>query len=197
MRKIARQYENPLDNFNIDFVDGMCPLFKKLGMTPNYITTLSLIFGLISLYFLWTYSLIPFAVCYYISYLFDCMDGHYARRYKMVSKGGDMYDHVKDVTVNILLIFVLIYRYPVSDNRIKILVIILALVFFVLMCAHLGCQDRVYVKEESDTLNACKKLCVGNPRINIQFTRFFGCGTFIVMVICLVFLLNSYRLTGG
>ena len=33
------------------------------------------------------------AILYYIGYFFDCMDGNYARTYKMTSNFGDKYDH--------------------------------------------------------------------------------------------------------
>lgn len=33
-------------------------------------------------------------ILYYIGYFFDCMDGNYARTYKMTSDFGDKYDHI-------------------------------------------------------------------------------------------------------
>jgi hypothetical protein len=50
MRKIERDDENPIDNIIIDSCDIIKPYFYKLGFTPNGITTLSLIFGLLSKY---------------------------------------------------------------------------------------------------------------------------------------------------
>jgi hypothetical protein len=72
----------------------VCPFFKKIGFTPNGITTLSLIFGIASAYYLYKGKIYMFALLYTISYFFDVMDGHFARKYKMVSKGGDYYDNV-------------------------------------------------------------------------------------------------------
>ena len=51
MRKIPREYENPIDNINLDFAEFMCPYFKVLNLTPNDLTTISFIFGLLSVYF--------------------------------------------------------------------------------------------------------------------------------------------------
>jgi len=195
MRKILRSDENPLDNVLIDISDWLCPAFKKIGFTPNRITFLSLLFALISLWFLWRYNMILFTVFYFISYFFDCMDGHFARRYKMTSKGGDMFDHGKDVSVNILLVFILFYRFPVS-NKIRIQAIVILLLISLLMCAHLGCQERIYPKDESGTLSFTKKLCIGkDPKQTIKWTRWAGCGTWCIVLILVVWWINHNRLS--
>ena len=46
-RKIPNIYENPFDIFLINICEMMNPYFKKLNFTPNGITTLSLIFGIL------------------------------------------------------------------------------------------------------------------------------------------------------
>jgi phosphatidylglycerophosphate synthase len=195
MRKIPKSAENPIDNFCVDISEVLCPLFKRCGFTPNGITTLSLVFGLISIYFLWKYNMFLFSVTYFISYLFDCMDGHYARKYNMVSKGGDIYDHVKDIVVHIILFSVLFYRYPVKANTRYIIMAVMA-VFTILMTVHLGCQEKIYDTEESDTLSFSRKLCLGNAEDTIKFTRYFGCGTFALVIIALVIYMNKIRLNG-
>jgi phosphatidylglycerophosphate synthase len=193
MRKIPKSAENPLDNFCVDMADLMCPLFKRMKFTPNGITTLSLLFGLIAIYFLWNYNMVLFSVMYFISYLFDCMDGHYARKYKMVSKGGDLYDHVKDVCVHIMLFAVLFFRYPVNTKS-RYIIMVLFVLFAILMTVHLGCQEKIYDTEESDTLSFSRKLCVGNAEDTIKITKYFGCGTFVIATIIMVIYMNKIRL---
>jgi len=39
------------------------------------------------------------------------MDGHYARKYKMTSKFGDLYDHIKDYTILALMLIIIFMRY--------------------------------------------------------------------------------------
>lgn len=186
-------YENPFDNFNIAICDSLCPFFKKLDFTPNGLTTVSLILGILSLYFLWKYNMVGFAIFYYLSYLFDCMDGHYARKYQLVSKGGDMYDHIKDVSVNLCLIYIVWSRYK-TDNKTTLIALITIIIFFTLMCAHLGCQERIYPKDESGTLNFSRSMCVGNDATKtIKLTRYFGCGTWCITIIVIVIYLNSKR----
>jgi len=190
--KIPSSQENPIDVANIWLCDKLCPLFHSLKMTANHITTLSLIFGIISLVFLWKYNWIGFAVTYYISYMFDCMDGHYARKYKMVSKFGDYYDHIKDVIVVIGILVILIVRYQVP-RKVWVVFTVVLLVFTLLMTAHLGCQEKLYPHDESPALNSSKILCPGDAKKNIQYTKWFGCGTWTLVTISMVFYLNKNR----
>lgn len=189
--KIPSSQENPLDVYNIKLVDKLCGVFKSFNFTPNGITTFSLIFGLTSLAFLWIRNFVGFAVCYYISYLFDCLDGHYARKYKMVSKFGDTYDHVKDVSVVSGMLVILCMRYK-KDPVVWRNFVIATVIMSVLMSAQLGCQERLYPKNESGTLEFTKKLCVGKPEKSIQITKWFGCGTWTVYMIAAVWYLQSH-----
>ncbi len=191
--KIPKHQENPLDILNIYFADLLCPLFKKMNMTPNHITTLSLIFGVISIIFMWNYNWLGFAITYYISYFFDCMDGHYARKYNLVSKFGDMYDHVKDVSIIISFCVVVIYRYKL-DRKIWIKYITLFMIITFMMISHLGCQEKIYHSDESPTLCLSKILCPGNPYTNIQFSKFGGCGTWTVLFILLALYIKNNRI---
>ena len=104
-RKISHRLENPVDNVLIEFADTLCPLFHSLGFTPNMITGLSAVFGYVSIYFLHKQRYVHSGVCFFVQYFFDCMDGYYARKYKMTSDIGDLLDHAKDATVNIGILF--------------------------------------------------------------------------------------------
>lgn len=195
MRKISRDCENPIDNINIDMMDKTCGFFKKLHFTPNGITTLSLLFGILSLYFLYHYKVVLFGITYYISYLFDCLDGHYARKYKMVSKFGDFYDHIKDVIVVFGIFSVLYFRYCANPKACTIFIIYIV-VISILMIGHLGCQENIYKKKESATLSFSKTLCENDPISLIKFTRWFGCGSWIILLIIGIFYLNMNRIRG-
>lgn len=46
MRKIPRNYENPIDSILIDICDYIGPFLYKLHVTPNMITSISLILGI-------------------------------------------------------------------------------------------------------------------------------------------------------
>lgn len=189
MRKITPEQENPIDNVLIELSEMTFPFFKSLGLSANDITTLSLIFGLISVYALYTNKIAIFAITYILSYFFDIADGGYARKYKMTSTFGCYYDHVKDLTVNILVICVLLYKH--WSNKINIAIIVVYVtVFGFMMTLNLGCQENIYDKDrendESPCLSIFKKMCKNNPENTIKYTRFFGCGTYVFMFVILI-----------
>ena len=53
-RKNPDYYENFFDNYLLDIVDIVKPYFHKLGFTPNLITIIGFVFGLFSVYLLYT-----------------------------------------------------------------------------------------------------------------------------------------------
>jgi len=188
MKKIPDHLDNPIDNGLIRLADWLCPLFKRTGHTPNTITTYSLITGVLSVYCLYTGYPIAFACLYALSYFFDCMDGHYARMYKMTSRGGDLYDHIKDVSVYILLFYIVYIKYRKVIRTSEIVIILLSLV----ACGiHIGCQQRHLEKEEDDeTLDLTKCLCPNKKMI--RYTRWVGMGTFMLVTISVILMIH-YR----
>lgn len=197
MRKIEKCHENPLDNILINLSDSICPLFKKMGFTPNKITTLSLFFGLISIFFLYKGYIWLFAICYIISYFFDNMDGHFARKYKMTSKFGDYYDHIKDIIVVIVLLLVLFLKNKPSLKVIIISCIILGIAF-ILMSMQLGCQEKIYKQtddpnDESPSLSFTTNFCPFNPVKGCEYLRWFGCGTFVIVFIIVVMCIEKNK----
>jgi phosphatidylglycerophosphate synthase len=187
-RKLPPSLECPIDTLFIDISDVISPIFKKLNFTPNDITTLSLVFGICAIVSLIKHKFLYTGVFYLLSYFFDCMDGYYARKYNMVSKGGDSYDHYKDWTVDGLLILILLYQkriYGVSLFVIKSLC----------ACVMLGCQEKYYDKDESPTLGITKSATVCTNKddsINkLQYIRYAGVGS-MYMVVILYFILLEY-----
>ena len=189
MRKINSNYENPLDNILINIADNLCPIAYKYKFTPNILTTISLILcGISALLLLNSYYFIA-ALFFLISYYFDCMDGHFARKYNMVTKFGDYYDHLADIT-KILLI---LYIFYIIDSKKFFITIPFVILFFIVESVHLGCQELYYDNYESYTLSILKKLCpvydVNNKSSilnTLKYTRYGGCGTFITCIILII-----------
>ena len=50
-RKIPPEYENPIDNVLINCANKTDFVYKNLNMTPNHLTSLSLLFGILCAYF--------------------------------------------------------------------------------------------------------------------------------------------------
>lgn len=194
MRKIPRKYDNPIDNVLINMADTICPLFKSCGFNPNGITTVSLLFGLLALWSLWKRYIWSFAILYVISYFFDCVDGHFARKYDQVTEVGDMYDHIKDITIGVALMAVLYVRNRGRCSwKVWFPVLLVFIIFTMLGYTHLGCQEKIYAKNESGTLNLGKKLCSSDPTKKIKWSKYFGMGTWTIVLITSVIVLEKSK----
>ena len=183
MRKISKEYENPFDNYLIELSDITTPYAYSIGMNPNMITTLSNIACIITILLLLNANYYLAAFFLLVSYYLDCMDGHMARKYDMVTIFGDYYDHISDSLKIFGVLFTLYYIN--KDKFLKIIPIIILL--FILMSSHLGCQELLYNTNESVTLEPTKLLCpVSNINDNelikntLLSTKYFGCGTFFL-----------------
>jgi len=165
-----------------------------MSLTPNGITTISLIFGLLAIYALYKGWIWVFIVSYVISYFFDCTDGHYARKYNQVTDFGDLYDHAKDIIVFIGICVVLYRRnkYCSVSTSVCILSILGILIF--LSCMHLGCQECLYKPDESKSLESLKCLCPGDPKESITTTRYFGTATLTIAFVCIIAFIEFSRI---
>lgn len=192
-RKIPVNYENPIDNLIIHFGRKIYPLYRKLNMTANDLTTVSLITGLISIFCLYKQHFILSALFYAISYSYDVFDGNYARTYKLVSTFGDYYDHIKDIIINILLIIVFLFFSKFSKKGL-IIISIITIILFILLNIHLACQE-LYVmqndaKNNSDFLLNLLKIFPANLN-HIEYFRWVGCGTFALWI-SFIILMNEF-----
>jgi hypothetical protein len=183
MRKIPQEYDNPLDNYLIGISEITAPYAYHIGMNPNMITTLSNIACIITILLLLNANYYLAAFFVLVSYYFDCMDGHMARKYDMVTVFGDYYDHISDSLKIFAVLFTLYYIN--KEKFIKVIPIIILL--FILMSAHLGCQELLYNSNESVTLEPTKMLCPVNKnstddiiKNTLLSTKYFGCGTFFM-----------------
>ena len=192
--KLNNYQENPFDNILIYIAQNVKSYFKILNLTANDITTLSLIFGIIAVVMLYKNNYILACVFFLISYFFDVLDGIYAREYNMVSEFGDYYDHIKDFLVIILYFSILYCKFEKPDNFRPLAVLVLSL-SFLLMSMNLGCQEKIYHKDDykKDSLSSLKHLCFKDPEVMIKYTRFFGCGTFIIITIITTLICRHYN----
>ena len=192
MKKIPENLDDPLDNIFSIICDKLSPFFKNTGHTPNIITTESLITGLISCYFLYKGNILLFSIFYIISYFFDCFDGYFARRYNMTSKGGDIYEHIKDISVYLIILVILYLKYKKYIS----LQIILIFIFIVgMLMIHMGCQQKYYLEHNPDkkeeSIDKLKGFCTNTG--NLSWTRFFGPGMFTIFTILLVWYISRNK----
>jgi phosphatidylglycerophosphate synthase len=190
VNKLADHNECPIDVALYKLIDTQLHVLKKMGFTPNMLTTLSILLGLLSSYEIFKGNFTAAAVLWLVSYYFDCVDGKFARQYDMVTKFGDMYDHFGDAFKYIVLIYALAYRIKKKLTNKQWLYIGLIMILMLLSFIHLGYQEKIYDKqEESGYLNLCKIFTVWdkNPKRTIQITRHFGCGTFNLGIALVIF----------
>jgi CDP-diacylglycerol--glycerol-3-phosphate 3-phosphatidyltransferase len=190
--KLPPDLENPIDAVLLQLTEPLLPLLYRTGHTPNLLTTYSFLFAILAAVNLWRERLLPFAVCYVAAYLFDCLDGQFARRYAMTSALGDVYDHTTDVIGYALLLTVLVVR---RRHRVGHMHAAVFAALAVLMIAFFGCQQRWAAmrptngaSREPETLDAAVPLCRDPDWI--RWLRYFGSGTmqlFLLAYLLLVF----------
>ena len=188
-RKIPKNLENPIDNLIMFVGKKFYKIFRKLSLTPNNLTFISLILGLMSIYLFYIKNYILCSIFYFISYCFDVLDGNYARTYNMVTKFGDKFDHIKDLVVNVIFFIVFIKFTTLKNYGIYILI---TAILLLLMSVHLGCQEQYVERKDPKNISGYLKflgtICKHNVENNMKFLRFFGCGTFALWVSFLILL---------
>ena len=107
------KFESWADNYIFfPISDVLIPFLYRLRLTPNKVTLLSTIFTILSSYFLYkNKGPKTFIYFYFLGYLFDCIDGRFARRYDMGSKLGMISDGVSDVVTNFIVLISFIIRF--------------------------------------------------------------------------------------
>lgn len=180
MRKISREKDNFIDNIFIDISELLCPLFKYFNFTPNMITGINIICSLLCLYYLYIGEYILGVIFLILTYLFDALDGFYARKYKMETYFGDLLDHYTDYFLYIVLYYLLLFKIPFKNN--KIFLIILS-ILSITSTIHLGCTEHYNLASSkvNTQLSKLQKICPNKKYIN--YTKYFGPGSLILFII--------------
>lgn len=163
-------------------IEHSLPTMKRLGMTPNMITILGFVLKLYGIYLLYaTEHYVIAATLFMAGYIFDCMDGAFARQYDMCSKLGDLLDHFCDVTTSILLLWVVAMKFGYGYA-------FLIFILFLLQTNHLFCQETM-VTEKSATLFS--SMC--SHRDQAVKYSFLGCGNMMFLISIFIILIASTR----
>ena len=180
-RKLDNKEECPVDNFLYIFVEKLAPILNNLKITPNQVTFFSYICALISLYLLCSGSYKLSALFWAMNYLFDHTDGYMARKYNMITKIGDKFDHITDSLSHVIL-FYIFYK----TKRYKELFVIS--IVYVIMTHHLTCQEIIYDNmHESDALNIINNLDLDINEKNIKYSRYFGPGMVNLLIVYFIY----------
>ena len=184
-RKLPNDLECYIENAVYKIVDPLSKVASCLNLTPNDLTTISLLFGIAAIYFLYKHRRHLFVVCFLLFYLFDCLDGYYARKYGMCSKFGDYYDHIKDAVVMLPIITIILFRLYKRKKYVHMAIIFFCFLMFgmVMSCQELYLKEHDTIPKDhschSETLsiiNLCKDYKW------LKYIRFFGMGFFILLL---------------
>jgi phosphatidylglycerophosphate synthase len=172
--------ENPIDNILIDISYHVGQAIKHIPyMSPNVITSLSLIVSLYAVYKIFNGFYMIGGILFFFGYFLDCLDGNFARSNNMVTDFGDYYDHISDSVTSIALITViLVLKIKVKT---KALFLCFGLILSFLSCVQLDCQEKNSVAQKSDTLSfLCGGMC--SNKNYIYKSRYLGSGTGNLMI---------------
>lgn len=190
--KIESHQENPFDRVLIGLSDVVAPTLRNAGFTPNMLTTICVVASYFAVRSLQSGDKPRFVLWALIGYFFDCLDGHFARKYNMCTLFGDFYDHITDWIYYAALMYVAFITRGLKPQFVahRWIIIIGLIVLACLMMWHFGCQETLHAKRTtkpvSPTLNLFKRLCGKNPEESVKTSRWFGCGTFNVVLAAII-----------
>tara|TARA_B100001564_G_scaffold340063_1_gene333380 strand:+ start:881 stop:1450 length:570 start_codon:yes stop_codon:yes gene_type:complete len=180
MRKINKNMDNFVDNIFIDISKLLCPLFKYFNFTPNMITGINIICSILCLYYLYIEEYKLGALFLILTYLFDALDGFYARKYKMETHFGDLLDHYTDYIFYTGLYYLLLFKISFKNNTNFIFILSILTITSIL---HLGCTEHYNLASSkvNTQLSQLKKMCPNKKYIH--YTKYLGPGTSILFII--------------
>lgn len=154
---IDSNFIHPISNLFIDYL-------HSIKITPNMITTFTLILRLILIYFLINKIYLDYVpLIYFISWITDAMDGQLARKYNLSSKFGGYYDSFVDILTHVLM-WCTLYKY--YNKKYTILnVLSIFLIFFILSLKKvknikkLKCWEKIIYNESLSNYLNKNKFC--------------------------------------
>jgi phosphatidylglycerophosphate synthase len=189
-KKLPNEFDNPCDNIILYPFQIIDESLYNLKITPNHLTTLSALFGFLSIYAVYQSNFLYAGVYYFLYYAFDCYDGYFARKYHMETEFGDKYDHYKDMIFNIVMAtFILLHPNITITNKILLVIGVLFLGFIGMQ--HFGCQEKYYNKP-TYTTEPLMKYCIGNPEKTLREYRYYT-STTLVLFIVFFFIIISFE----
>jgi phosphatidylglycerophosphate synthase len=148
-----------IDTIMYNIVYLLDKIFRKLNFNPNIITSISIPFGIIGLYFFYkgSYLSIPF---YFIYILLDYSDGYFARKYDMVTDFGDYFDHIRDAVFGITLIILFLLKIYNNNQHKIILIFILVLLISYICVAFSSFMCTEKDQKNNNSMKWAKNMCI-------------------------------------
>ena len=195
VNKIHSDYECPVDIVLLEFIETHIEMYYRMGITPNMITTASIVAGVLSAYCIMLGRYWVAGILFMVAYYFDCADGKVARQFGQVTVFGDYYDHFGDL---FKVVAVTAALYVTNSERFKMAAIVIILLSAG-MGIHLGCQEmlhdrtpnpQIIVPDKTSSFLSINTWLVPsecNPQELIRFSRHLGCGTFNFAIALIIF----------
>ena len=121
-----------------------------------------------------------------------------ARKFKMTSKFGDLYDHSSDILKHVIIFYILYNKFNIYESKeIKYVAILIIVLIGLLTVCQIGCQEKltkeITKKEtESPTLQIAEQFVFTDCKTQMKYTRYFGPATIILYVCILMIYLSRH-----
>lgn len=167
-RKLPDKYEEPISVFMYQLIELTSNIITN-KIHPNIITLSNILLRIYIMYNIQKniYKNIPIYIIF--SCFLDYLDGYIARKYNMITELGDYLDHIGDT---IFLLFILYIMITKLNNKYKYKILFILFLFVISNLINLGCTEKYYPLNNSDTLNTLKKFCISKKILNLS--KFFG-----------------------
>lgn len=188
-KKHGLQYEDPL---TVYYYQASRYISNKVIIHPNILTTLRLVImiGLTVAFYRKKYT-IMMALLVQVCWFLDHLDGDMARRHNLVTKFGDYYDHIVDVTYLLPLYVILIFRLYVKPGFIVLLLLLILL--NITTSILISCHEQLFHKKNKQTkstLQILSSICYVNKQ-QLKVLKFFGGSVLMLYVGFLMIYVNN------
>jgi hypothetical protein len=146
----------------------------NIGITPNGITIFRFVSALLGIYCIYNNKFILGASLILLDRFLDCMDGLYARKYKMFSDIGDKLEHACD-NISQFILAIIIYL-KLKDKR-YFLIYVLFILIMVISCS---CEN--IIRNKKGILENINHLLCPNTDIYHYFFKYIGEGGSNILV---------------
>lgn len=196
--KIPDEYGDFVSTQFYKLSDIIEPTLFQLNITPNSITITRILMTVWGTTIVETHSLIAgFTIL--TGYFMDCLDGHYARRYGLVSNIGDYLDHIGDVVGYSVISWTLLpVLWPTHPYLILVMMMLTSTSIVQVSLEERYRKTRT-IGQNSQSLDLISPICdpERNPLLsislekNLLFLRYLGSGTLFLYISWLFAIYNS------
>jgi phosphatidylserine synthase len=189
---------NPVDSMIMSKVDGLTDWFKNNGFNSSGVSTLSIVFGILSLKLISDKAFWAAALSYMVYYVLDHIDESIAKKYEGKVDPTSQYDTVKNIVVHGLIAYSVYSNYSQFEGCTSKLFFLSLIAVIVMGLMHMGCvkvQNGTF-DVESNVGKALIGICPATDKEGVievmKVTKYFGAGTLVLAMAVLIGLMGEY-----